>query len=186
VASVRNVAGAGVVILRSTRVGTSAIVRSAAAILLLAFAQVGQAQTSGERAVNPFIGMEGSWTGNGVITFGSGEKERIRCRVTYAVEPSPRVDQDLRCASDSYKFELSSTINYANGFVTGRWNERTQQTSGTISGKAVPGQIDALVETSGFAAFFTMITRGDRQSVHIESKSAEVTDVTITLRRAGR
>jgi hypothetical protein len=131
--------------------------------------------------------MAGTWAGNGSITLGSGEKERIRCRVVYVVnDRGDRVEQDLRCASDSYKFELYCDISFANGFVTGRWNERTQKTSGTISGRAAAGQIDALAETSGFAAFFTMVTRGDRQSVRIESKSPEISDVTITLRRASR
>jgi hypothetical protein len=143
------------------------------------------AAQSAEAAVRPFEGMAGSWTGTGSVTLGNGEKERIRCRVTYAVsEGSNRIEQDLRCASDSYKFELSADITYANGYVTGRWNERTQRTSGTISGRARPGNIEALAETSGFAAFFTMTTRGDQQSVRIESKSSEVTDVSIMLRRA--
>jgi hypothetical protein len=158
----------------------------AAAAILLA-ASPGSSQKSAEAAINPFEGMAGAWAGNGSITLGSGEKERIRCRVVYEVsDRGDRVEQDLRCASDSYKFELYCDISFANGFVTGRWNERTQKTSGTISGRAAAGQIDALAETSGFAAFFTMITRGDRQSVRIESKSPEISDVTITLRRTSR
>jgi hypothetical protein len=158
----------------------------AAAAFLLA-ASPGSSQKSAEAAINPFEGMAGAWAGNGSITLGSGEKERIRCRVVYVVnDRGDRVEQDLRCASDSYKFELYCDISFANGFVTGRWNERTQKTSGTISGRAAAGQIDALAETSGFAAFFTMVTRGDRQSVRIESKSPEISDVTITLRRASR
>jgi hypothetical protein len=158
----------------------------AAAAFLLA-ASPGSPQKSAEAAIAPFDGMAGTWAGNGSITLGSGEKERIRCRVVYVVnDRGDRVEQDLRCASDSYKFELYCDISFANGFVTGRWNERTQKTSGTISGRAAAGQIDALAETSGFAAFFTMVTRGDRQSVRIESKSPEISDVTITLRRSSR
>jgi hypothetical protein len=137
--------------------------------------------------VRPFEGMAGTWTGTGSVTLGSGEKERIRCRVTYAVsEGANRVEQDLRCASDSYKFELNADITHVNGYVTGRWSERTQRTSGTISGRVRPGSIEALAETSGFAAFFTMTTRGDQQAVRIESKSSEVAEVMITLRRTGK
>jgi hypothetical protein len=140
-----------------------------------------------EPLIKPFEGMAGTWTGTGVVTLSGGDKERIRCRVTYAVsEGANRVEQDLRCASDSYKFELNADISNVNGYVAGRWSERTQRTSGTISGRVRPGSIEALAETSGFAAFFTMITRGDQQTVKIESKSAEVTDVTITLRRSGK
>jgi hypothetical protein len=138
-----------------------------------------------EAAGKPFDNMSGAWSGTGSITLGSGDKVSIRCRVTYKVENDGyRVGQDLRCASDSYKFELLSDISYANGFITGRWDEKSRNTSGTISGRAMPGRIEALAETGGFAALFTMVTRGDSQSVRIESKSPEISDVTITLRRS--
>jgi hypothetical protein len=153
---------------------------------LLLFPAAAGAQAA-EAATKPFTGMSGAWTGNGIITLGSGDKERIRCRVTYSVDdPGVRVEQDLRCASDSYKFELSSDISYANGYLSGRWNETTRRTSGTISGRAMPGRIEAMAETGGFAATLTMVTRGDNQTVQIESKSPDVSDVTITLRRSSR
>lgn len=134
----------------------------------------------------PFDGMAGTWTGTGTVTLGKGEKEQIRCRVSYTVSPDAhRVEQDLRCASDSYKFELNADIAYAGGFINGRWSERTQRTSGTISGRASAGLIEALAESSGFAAFFTMTTRGDQQTVKIELRSSQVSDVTITLRKTG-
>jgi hypothetical protein len=50
----------------------------------------------------------------------------------------------------------------------------------------MPGRIEAMAETGGFAATLTMITRGDSQSVQIESQSPDVSDVTITLRRSSR
>lgn len=143
------------------------------------------AQTA-QAAVSPFDDMSGSWAGTGIITFGTGDKERIRCRASYLVE-GQRVRQDLRCASDSYKFEMRNELVHQNGNVTGYWNETTRRTSGMITGRLpAPGRIDAMAETAGFAAVFTLSTRGDRQSVKIESKSAEISDVTITLRRAAR
>jgi hypothetical protein len=156
---------------------------AAGAVLCLASSH-GLAQR--EAASKPFEGMAGTWSGTGTVTLGSGDKERIRCRVIYTVANSgERVEQDLRCASDSYKFELTTDITHAKGYVTGRWNEKTRRTSGPISGTASPGQIDALAETSGFAAFITMTTRGDRQAVKIESKSPDISEVSITLRRMG-
>ena len=167
----------------STKSVLRAFLPLAAALLLAGGELAAQAPKVVSR---PFESMAGTWTGTGVVTLGRGEKERIRCRVTYAVtEEANRVAQELRCASDSYKFELIADITYAGGFINGRWTERTQRTSGTISGRASAGHIEALAESSGFAAFFTMVTRGDLQTVRIESKSAEVTDVSITLRRSG-
>jgi hypothetical protein len=134
----------------------------------------------------PFDGLEGSWSGTGTVTLGSGDKERIRCRVTYAVnDAGNQVAQDLKCASDSYKFELAAEITYSNGAISGNWSERNMGTNGRISGRASAGQIDALAESNTFAATFSMTTRGDRHSVRIDSKSKEISNVTITLRRSG-
>lgn len=144
-------------------------------------AQVAQA------AQNAFDAMEGSWSGSGTITLGSGDKERIRCRATYEVDKGGRnVQQNLRCASDSYKFEMLNELTYNNGAVTGRWDEKTRRTGGTINGRAEPGRVEALAETGGFAAMFTLTTRGDQQTVKIESKSPDISNVSITLRRSSR
>jgi len=140
-----------------------------------------------QAAVKPFEAMSGSWTGGGSITLGSGDKERIRCRATYMVDgDGNRVQQDLRCASDSYKFEMLNELIHAGGNVTGNWNEVTRRASGTIRGRATPGRIEAMAETGGFAAVFNLTTRGDQQSVKIESKSPDISDVTISLRRSSR
>jgi hypothetical protein len=157
-----------------------------AALLLPVSGDRASAQTA-HAASKPFDTLSGAWTGTGVITLGSGDKERIRCRAVYVVDDGGnRVEQDLRCASDSYKFEMINEISYANGYVTGRWDEKTRRTGGTISGRAAPGRVEAMAETGGFAAQFTLITRGDQQSVKIESKSPDISDVTITLRRMSR
>lgn len=142
---------------------------------------------SAQQQAKPFDAMSGSWNGTGSITLGSGDKERIRCRADYSVNnDGNQVRQDLRCASDSYKFEMFNELIYANGAISGRWDERTRRTGGTISGRATPGRIEAMAETGGFAAVLTMTTRGDQQSVKIESKSPDISDVTITMRRSSR
>lgn len=179
-------AGQHLLKLRTRKSETSAIAGAALAAVLIvaALPAQAQAQRAAEAAVRPFDTMEGAWAGTGSVTLGSGDKERIRCRVTYDVDGGGlQVVQDLRCASDSYKFEMLSEIIFSNGQVKGHWTEKTQRTNGTISGRARAGEIEALAEAGGFSAFFTMITRGDRQSVKIESQSPQISDVTITLRR---
>jgi hypothetical protein len=151
--------------------------------LLLAGALLAAVPT-GAQSAKPFDGLAGSWSGTGVVTLGSGDKERIRCRVTYDLNNNGNsVEQDLRCASDSYKFDLSANINYVNGAISGFWSETNRKQNGTITGRATPGEIQALAETPGFSAFLTLVTRGNQQSVKIESKSTEITEVAITLRK---
>ena len=135
----------------------------------------------------PFENMAGSWSGNGSVLLGNGSRERIRCRVSYKVaENGLSVNQNLRCASDSYTFDLKSDIQYSGGNITGRWNETSRNKWGTINGRVSGNQIEALAETSGFSAFLTLSTRGNRQQVRIKSESTEITEVTITLSRGSQ
>jgi hypothetical protein len=157
------------------------IVAAASLAAILLFVEAPLAAAPG--AANPFAAMQGSWSGNGSITLGSGDKERIRCRANYAVDGN-RVRQELRCASDSYKFEMQNDLTYNDGLVNGNWHEVTRRASGRIYGRVSAGRIEAMAETSGFAATFVLTTRGDQQTVKIESKSPDISDVSISLRRS--
>ena len=81
--------------------------------------------------------MSGSWSGSGTITTSSGNKERIRCRAKYDVDGGgSSLDLTLRCASDSYNFELQSNATHSNGAVSGTWSENTRRVGGNIEGSA--------------------------------------------------
>ena len=86
---------------------------------------------------SPFTAMSGSWSGSGTITMSSGNKERIRCRAKYDVDGGgSNLDLTLRCASDSYNFELQSNVAHNNGAVSGTWSENTRHVGGNIDGSA--------------------------------------------------
>src|SRR6266540_2068637 len=166
---------------------TADVVRSAAcAIGLALFVAFSGGPAAGE-GPGPFAGLDGAWAGTGTIRMASGANERIRCRVSYAVQQSgSALQQELRCASDSYKFELSSNIRSQAGSLTGQWSELTRNAGGTVSGRAIGGDITGLVESSGFSADLSVATQGNRQSVLIRPRGIDVAEVTITLRRATR
>ena len=59
----------------------------------------------------PFAGFNGAWSGNGTVALSDGTTERIRCKADYKVDGSGLgLKQNLRCASDSYKFDLTSNV----------------------------------------------------------------------------
>ena len=101
--------------------------------VFLAWASQGVQAQSG----NPLVKLEGAWSGNGTITLKDGSQERIRCRASYKGAGGGGETQiDLRCASDSYKFELSSQVAYSNGQISGNWTETTRSAAGQLSGTA--------------------------------------------------
>jgi hypothetical protein len=133
----------------------------------------------------PFAGLAGSWNGTGTITMSNGANERIRCRATYQVgEGGNSLQQSLRCASDSYKFELGSNVNYANGRIGGTWNEASRNASGSLAGTVRGGEILARADGPGFAANLLVTTRGNQQSVSIRSAGTDISEVSITLSKA--
>lgn len=145
------------------------------AILLLS-ATASQAQSG------PFAGFDGSWSGSGTVLLSDGSSEQIRCRATYRVDGGTALQQTLRCASDSYKFDLSSNVTSQGDQVTGSWGEASRRIYGNLQGTAGGGQIDVFVEAAGFAANLTLTTRGNKQMVSISSKG-QIRDVSINMVR---
>ena len=121
----------------------------------------------------PFAGMAGVWSGTGSISLEDGSKERIRCKATYAVSSEGSgLNQNLLCASDSYKFELKSDVISKAGTLSGTWAETTRSVSGTLQGRAGNGKFDVTVSAPAFSATLTMTTNGNKQNVAISSEGA--------------
>lgn len=133
------------------------------------------------RAEN-FDHLKGNWSGGGNITTASGEKERIRCRATYTPSGS-NVKIALRCASDSYKFELTSDITSDGGKLSGSWSEATRAVAGLVTGTATASTIQATAMSPLFTANLTVRTSGGNQTVTILSPGSEISNVTIALKR---
>jgi hypothetical protein len=137
----------------------------------------GRAQTT-----QPFDGLAGKWSGDGSIALTDGTTERLRCDATYAVSGGgENLDQSLRCASDSYKFDLRISLNDKDGAVLGTWNEDSRNVSGGISGRDSKGLIQVTARGQTFTAAVTVATHGSEQSVKIRAQSGDLSQVTITL-----
>ncbi len=139
-------------------------------------------------ATGPFADFAGSWSGTGTLRPGNGATERIRCNANYRPRGSSQheIDLELRCASDSYKFELTGqfTANEHNE-ITGNWTERSRNIGGTAVGSARGGRLDVHIEGSAFAADLVMVTRNRRQSVTIDSQGGgQIVKASISLSRS--
>jgi hypothetical protein len=146
---------------------------------LMLSASTGQAQSAG-----PFAGFDGAWAGTGTVTLSDGATEHIRCKADYKVNGSGLgLKQNLHCASDSYKFDLSSDVTSQGDRISGNWSEASRNIFGYLQGTAGGGQIDVFVEASGFAANLTLRTNGTKQVVQISSKG-EIRGVNITMTKS--
>jgi hypothetical protein len=129
----------------------------------------------------PFAGLGGTWSGNGTVELSDGTTERIRCRADYKVNDTGlNLKQSLRCASDSYKFDLSSDVTSQGERISGNWSEASRNVFGNLQGTAGGGRIEVFVEAAGFAANLLVNTNGKKQTVQINSKG-EIRGVNITM-----
>ena len=120
----------------------------------------------------PFAGMAGNWSGGGTVTLDDGSSERIRCRATYAVGAGGTgLNQSLTCASDSYRFILSSNVVAQGSALSGTWNESSRGVNGTLAGRGSNGNFQVVASAPGFTANLSLATRGNKQSVVIRAES---------------
>ena len=138
-------------------------------------------------ATGPFADFSGTWSGTGTVRTGGNAPERIRCNANYRQRGSSQheVDLQLRCASDSYNFDLAGQFTAdEHNEITGQWTERSRNTGGTAIGRANGERLDVHVESGGFAADLVMVTRNRRQSVTIDSQGGgQIVKASISLSR---
>jgi hypothetical protein len=143
-------------------------------------AAVGYAQQPG-----PFEDLGGAWTGSGVVNLREGSKEKVHCKANYTVKNSGfSIDQQLTCASDAYKFEMTSNIVQQGGQLSGIWFESVHRVAGKIVGEANGPQIKVRAEGDTFTAMLDVVTHGDKQELLMQSPGSKVESVTIALNRA--
>ncbi|MEA2899023.1 MAG: hypothetical protein QOJ84_4638 [Bradyrhizobium sp.] len=142
------------------------IVAAATLVAALAFTSASYAQSG------PFTGMAGVWSGGGTLTLDDGSTERVRCRATYAVGNGGNgLNQSLTCASDSYRFNLSSNVIASGGSLSGTWSESSRGVNGSLEGRGSNGNFQVVASAPGFTANISLRTTGNKQSVVIRAES---------------
>jgi len=134
--------------------------------------------------ISPFTAMAGSWSGGGVLSTTDGGQERLRCRASYDVAGAgEQLRLNLKCASESYNFDLASDVEYSGGAISGSWSEASRNASGTLSGRATGDRVEAAARGDNFSASLSLTTRGGKQTVSIRPQGTNVTEVSLALNR---
>src|SRR5260370_7858702 len=150
--------------LEITKMSRSNIAR--AGLLLAALSLPGGATYAA--VSSPFAALAGSWSGGGVLNTSDGGQERLRCRANYDVDGrGNELRLNLRCASDSYNIDLAGNVEYRGGAISGEWTEAGHNASGTISGRASGGHIEAAAKGGSFPADLALTTAGGSQFLSI-------------------
>jgi hypothetical protein len=152
--------------------------------LVTSLPEPGAAAPAAPVKVHPFAAIAGTWTGGGNIDLTNDIHEKLRCRANYTYsEGSSGLALSIRCASDNYKFELTSNVVERNGQISGQWKEAAYGVSGAITGRVNGGRISAVAKGDSFTAALSVNTTGNRQSVTITPQATYITNVQIGLGR---
>ena len=131
---------------------------------------------------SPFSTLLGSWGGSGEIQLDKGRKERIKCNAYYTGGGSD-LGLAIRCQSDNYKIEIRSKLSYSGGRLSGSWEERTFNASGSATGTASPNKISLAIKGAVSANMQVSYTK-TTQNVNISVSGVALQAVRITLARS--
>lgn len=135
------------------------------------------------RADGPFGGFAGSWSGSGSVKMAGGASEPIKCKVYYTTKSANDLSMALRCASASAKIEMRANLEHAGGAVSGSWEERSYNASGSVAGKAANNHLNLSINGGGLSGQVSVQVNGGSQSVTISTNGAGFTGVNIHLSR---
>jgi len=153
------------------------------AMAVISAAWLGAMPASAQSGQGLFARMAGGWSGGGRIMFADGRDERIRCRASFSDQGGEALAQRLHCASDSYNFDIGSTVEARGDEISGDWNESTRNVAGQIEGRVSGSRIQARVQAASFQASMALAVNGNAMRVTLVPQANDVRQIEVTLRR---
>jgi hypothetical protein len=136
------------------------------------------------QAAGPFEQLDGTWSGPGRINLEDGRSESLKCKAYYTPKAAGvEIGLALRCASASNKVELRANLVASGGRVSGSWEERTFNASGTVTGQASPSHIKLNINGGGFSGAMAVTTNGKSQVISVSTQGVALKGVSVNLQR---
>ena len=158
------------------------LIRKAAPILLVAgLAGLFSASPSQKVEASPFDTLLGSWRGSGTVRLNTGT-ERLSCNAYYT-GGGQQLGMAIRCTSPSGKVEIRSKLSLSGNQLSGNWEERTYNASGSASGTANPGRLSIRVTGTVRGSMVVNYSKSS-QNVSISTTGSPLQGVSIRLTRS--
>jgi hypothetical protein len=150
------------------------VAASATALLLISVPAV---------AGNPFSALVGTWSGKGTAHIEGGKREQLSCKGYYKGSGGSELRLNIICANPSTKVELRSVLKYSGGRVTGTWEERNFNQTGTITGSATDDKLRLSIGGQALSGRLSVSIGGTKQSVSLSTEGSALKGVNITFAR---
>lgn len=162
----------------------NALLKHVSSVLLVAFCFL-FASPHLARADAPavFKQLAGSWRGSGDLTLSDGSRERLSCRGYYVLkEKGSGLSLAIRCQSTNYQVRMRSSLTSRAGRLTGRWEERTFNAQGEVTGRATGNGMQLSI-SGAISGSLSVTLRGRTQRVNISTEGTGFRGVSISLVR---
>jgi hypothetical protein len=112
----------------------------------------------------------------------NGHSEPLKCVATYFVASGgSSLQQNLRCASMSYKIDLTASLQVKSGRVSGEWHEKIYSVDGSVAGRITDNGFNLAIQGENFGAAMSMTTSTCTQSLSITPRGFDISEISMTL-----
>ena len=151
------------------------------ALKALALSVIVASLTATPVLAGPFSAFYGTWSGRGHATFNGGARENLMCKGYYTGK-GQSMNMALRCASPSNKIDMRVKLTGNGKTVTGNWEERTFNASGTGTGSISNTHLKLKLE-GGIIGQLNVSLGTDSQLVSLKTEGGVLTAVHLKLKR---
>lgn len=154
---------------------------SAAALVLAAGAPAPAVSSPGA-----FSALHGAWTGSGSVRLENGSTERIRCRGYYTARSGgAALGMAINCSNaSSFKIHMRANLSSSGGRITGSWEEREFNQTGSVSGRQTGNGFN-LTFSGAISGSMAVTLSGSRQTVTISTGGPGFTGVNMQFSKSG-
>ena len=133
---------------------------------------------------SPWAKFVGNWRGTGEVIDSDGTREHISCRGKYSTSSGGEaLSLSVRCASDSYSFDIGSYLVASGNSVSGDWQEYSRKIEGHVTGRVGDGLLEGSIAGASFTAETTVRISGRKQTLSLRTKGAQTVRAEVSLTR---
>lgn len=131
-----------------------------------------------------FQDLAGTWRGNGRVHLLSGQSEALSCKAYFTSKDAGNgLGIALACASASNKIDLRAALNQTGEAISGSWEERSFNSTGSVAGTFAEERIDLTIEGT-IKATMSITLEGRSQLISIATEGQGFRSVDLELERS--
>lgn len=131
-----------------------------------------------------FQDLAGTWRGVGRVQLLSGQSEALSCKAYFtAKEAGAGLGIALACASASNKIDLRASLAQTGEAISGSWEERSFNSTGSVAGTFSDDRIDLTIDGT-IKATMSITLEGKSQLISIATEGQGFRSVDLELERS--